>query len=140
MFESPYRYESGIRTDGNTTPVMYEVCQSCGCDLWSEYEVVATLCVDCIDLANTFVDEFLSTRVPNPTRTPDGYVVPEAYAHLVQEWGDLPPLWRIVAGVGPEAHTHEWATCSEGGDFDTFGWPCSQCVTCGEFGPLMFDL
>ena len=96
MFESPYRYESGIRREGRRTPII-EVCQSCGCDLWSEYEVVATLCVDCIDLANTFVAEFMGTP-----------------------------------------HVHTWAECHQGGDFEAHGWPCAQCVTCGEFGPLPY--
>lgn len=130
MFESPYRYESGIRREDRRTP-MIEVCQSCGCDLWSEYEVAATLCVDCIDTANTFVAEYLTERagrVPNPTRTPDGWAVPDEYAHLVQAWGDLPPMWRIVAEVGPEAHVHEWAEYLGGGDEEI-----AQCVTCGKF-------
>ena len=33
-------------------------------------------------------------------------------------------------------HVHEWVECQSGGEFEAYGWPCGQCVTCGEFGPL----
>lgn len=33
-------------------------------------------------------------------------------------------------------HVHVWTECQSGGEFEAYGWPCGQCLTCGQFGPL----
>lgn len=90
-------FESRISSEDRRTDVVYEVCESCGCDLWSDFEVSASLCVDCFELADPFTIELLAPQ-----------------------------------------HAHTWAECHQGGDFEAHGWPCAQCVTCGEFGPLPY--